>query len=136
MNDQPTGATGIGRFGAGDRPVQPVTYVATAPTAARYELVPAPRLSLEAVARRSGLHPDLVRRFVALGLVDARRDAVGHLVFDPGAPAVLARIQRLRSGLCLNYASIGLVLDLLDRISLLETALRGRGPRSDTPPWT
>ncbi|MEW1756714.1 chaperone modulator CbpM [Streptomyces cyaneofuscatus] len=136
MNDRPTGAAGTGRSGAGDRPVQPVTYVAAAPTTARYALVPAPRLSLEAVARRSGLHPDLVRRFVALGLVDAERDAVGHLVFDRGAPAVLARIQRLRSGLCLNYASIGLVLDLLDRISLLETALRGRGTRSDTPPWT
>jgi chaperone modulatory protein CbpM len=136
MNDRPTGAAGIGRTGAGDRPVQPATYVATASTAVRYALVPASRLSLEAVARRSGLHPDLVSRFVALGLVDAERDAVGHLVFDPGAPAVLARIQRLRSGLCLNYASIGLVLDLLDRISLLETALRGRGTRSETPPWT
>jgi DNA-binding transcriptional MerR regulator len=88
------------------------------------------------VARRSGLHPDLVRRFVALGLVDAERDAAGHLVFDPTAPTVLARIQRLRSGLCLNYASIGLVLDLLDRISLLEAALRRAGTRSETPPWT
>ncbi|MEH0559712.1 MULTISPECIES: chaperone modulator CbpM [Streptomyces] len=136
MKDRPTGAAGVGRSGAGNRPVQPVTYVATASTATRYALVPAPRLSLEAVARRAGLHPDLVRRFVALGLVDAERDAAGHLVFDRDAPAVLARIQRLRSGLCLNYASIGLVLDLLDRISLLETALRGRGTRSDTPPWT
>ncbi|MFG2592590.1 chaperone modulator CbpM [Streptomyces sp. NPDC048438] len=134
MNHRPTGAAG--RSGAGDRPAQPVTHVTTTSTAVRYALVPASRLSLEAVARRSGLHPDLVRRFVALGLVDAERDAVGHLVFDPGAPAVLARIQRLRSGLCLNYASIGLVLDLLDRISLLETALRGRATRSDTPPWT
>ncbi|MGW1862991.1 chaperone modulator CbpM, partial [Streptomyces collinus] len=26
--------------------------------------------------------------------------------------------------------------DLLDRISLLEAALRGRGTRSETPPWT
>ncbi|MEV4999175.1 chaperone modulator CbpM [Streptomyces niveus] len=136
MNDRPTGATGTGRSGTGDRPVQPVTYVATTSTGARYALVPAPRLSLDAVARRSGLHPDLVRRFVALGLVDAERDAMGHLVFDPGAPAALARVQRLRSGLCLNYASIGLVLDLLDRISLLETALHGRSTRSDTASWT
>ncbi|MBC2868709.1 MerR family transcriptional regulator [Streptomyces mexicanus] len=98
--------------------------------------MPVPRLSLQTVARRSGVHPDLIRRFVALGLVDAERDAAGHLVFDPTAPAVLARIQRLRSGLCLNYASIGLVLDLLDRISLLEAALRRAGVRSETPPWT
>lgn len=119
----------------GDRPVRTGTDI-TASTAVRYALVPAPRLSLDAVARRSGLHPDLIRRFVALGLVDAERDGAGRLVFDPTAPADLARIQRLRYGLCLNYASIGLVLDLLDRISLLEAALRGRGPRSETPPWT
>jgi DNA-binding transcriptional MerR regulator len=95
-----------------------------------------PRLSLATVARLSGVHPDLIRRFVALGLVDADRDAAGRLVFPPTAPAVLARVQRLRTGLCLNYASIGLVLDLLDRISLLEAALRRTGTRSDPPPWT
>ncbi|KPI08507.1 hypothetical protein OV450_3474 [Actinobacteria bacterium OV450] len=135
MNDRPARTAGIGRSGMGDRPVRTGTGLTTE-TAVRYALVPVRRLSLDAVARRSGLHPDLIRRFVALGLVDADRDAAGHLVFDPTAPAVLARIQRLRSGLCLNYASIGLVLDLLDRISLLEAALRGRGTRSENPPWT
>lgn len=135
MNDRPRGAAGVGRAGGGTRPVGPGGDIA-ASTTVRYALVAAPRLSLDAVARRSGLHPDLVRRFVALGLVDAERDAAGRLVFDLTAPATLARIQRLRTGLCLNYASIGLVLDLLDRISLLEAALRGRGTRSDTPPWT
>ncbi|GHB39176.1 hypothetical protein GCM10010347_05810 [Streptomyces cirratus] len=110
----------------------------TAPVTARvqYAIVPVPRLSLDTVARRSGLHPDLIRRFVALGLVDADRDASGGLAFGPTAPAELARVQRLRTGLCLNYASLGLVLDLLDRISLLEAALRRAGTRSDTPPWT
>ncbi|MCP9212217.1 chaperone modulator CbpM [Streptomyces cucumeris] len=113
------------------------TARATAPVAAtRFALVPVRRLSLETVARRSGLHPELVRRFVALGLIGAERDAAGRLVFDPTAPATLARIQRLRAGLCLNYASIGLVLDLLDRIDRLETALRRGGTRSDQPPWT
>ena len=102
----------------------------------QYAIVPVPMLSLETVAHRSGLHPDLIRRFVALGLVDADTDASGRLVFAPTAPAALARVQRLRTGLCLNYASLGLVLDLLDRISLLEAALRHAGRRSDLPPWT
>ncbi|MYT20558.1 MerR family transcriptional regulator [Streptomyces sp. SID7760] len=102
----------------------------------QYAIVPVPGLSLDTVARRSGLHPDLIRRFVALGLVDAARDASGRLVFTPAAPAALARVQRLRIGLCLNYASLALVLDLLDRISLLEAALRRAGVRSDLPPWT
>ncbi|ARH95106.1 MerR family transcriptional regulator [Streptomyces sp. MOE7] len=98
-----------------------------------HALAPVDRLSLDAVARRSGLHPDLVRRFVTLGLVDATRDHSGRLWFGPGAPATLARIQRLRAGLPLNYASLGLVLDLLDRISELEAALRrsNAGSRSD-----
>ncbi|MEU9000816.1 chaperone modulator CbpM [Streptomyces sp. NPDC048551] len=135
MTDRPAGAGGTGGAGVAGRPVRTGADI-TAATAIRYALVPVPRLSLHAVARRSGLHPDLIRRFVALGLVDAERDAAGRLVFDTEAPAVLARIHRLRSGLCLNYASIGLVLDLLDRISLLEAALRGRGARRETPPWT
>ncbi|MGW7489892.1 chaperone modulator CbpM [Streptomyces sp. NPDC054786] len=98
-----------------------------------YALVPVDRLSLDVVARRSGLHPDLVRRFVTLGLVDATRDDSGRLWFGPGAPATLARIQRLRAGLPLNYASLGLVMDLLDRVSELEAALRrsNAGSRSD-----
>lgn len=107
-----------------------------APARVRYAIVPVPRLSLQTVARRSGVHPDLIRRFVALGLVEAERDASGGLVFEPTATADLARVQRLRTGLCLNYASIGLVLDLLDRISMLEAALRRAGTRSETPPWT
>ncbi|MFS7879808.1 chaperone modulator CbpM [Streptomyces asiaticus] len=101
-----------------------------------YDLVPARRLSLETVAGRTGLHPDLVARFVALGLIGAERDHAGRLVFAPDAPAVLGRIERLHTGLCLNYASIGLVLDLLDRIDRLEAALRRSGARSDQPSWT
>jgi hypothetical protein len=82
-------------------------------------------LSLETVAGNTGLHPELVRRFVALSLLDTSRDASGALWFPPGTPARIARIQRLRAGLGLNYAAIGLVLDLLDRIDTLEAALRG-----------
>ena len=74
----------------------------------QYAIVPVPGLSLETVARRSGLHPDLIRRFVALGLVDADHDASGRLVFAPTAPAAVARVQRLRTGLCLNLSFIHL----------------------------
>ncbi|MFG3268530.1 chaperone modulator CbpM [Streptomyces bobili] len=83
-------------------------------------------LSLDSVAHRSGLSPDLVRRFVALGLLDARRDAFGGLRFRSSAPSAIARVQRLRIGLSLNYAAIGLVMDLLDRIEGLESELRHR----------
>ncbi|ETA00897.1 hypothetical protein CcI156_20500 [Frankia sp. CcI156] len=49
----------------------------TAPstTRPRYPLAPARKLTVETVASRGGLHPDLVHRFVALGLLEASRDA-------------------------------------------------------------
>lgn len=94
----------------------------TSVAATRYVLARRPGMSLDSFTRRSGLHPDLVRRFVALGLLPCRRDARGEPWFDQSALATVARIQRLRVGLGLNYAAIGLVLDLLDRIEELESA--------------
>jgi len=76
-------------------------------------------MDVNAFAAATGLHPDMVRRFVALGLVDARTDNAGHIWFSRTEIARVARIQRLRAGLGLNYASIGVVLDLLDRIDAL-----------------
>lgn len=109
-----------------------MTSVPAPSTGARHMLAAPDRLGLATVARRSGLHPDLVRRFVALSLLDATLDDRGRLWFPPGTIATIARIQRLRAGLPLNYAAIGLVLDLLDRIAALEAALRTRSE----PPWT
>jgi chaperone modulatory protein CbpM len=93
---------------------------------ARYILARRPGVPLDAFARRSQVHPDMVRRLVALGLLRGRRDAVGELWFTTSDLAVVARIQRLRNGLGLNYAAIGLVLDLLDRIEELEMDSRAR----------
>ena len=101
-------------------------------TAPRYALARLPGLSIDELARRCGLHPELVRRFVALGLLPCRRDARGGLWFDPSVLATIARIQRLRTGLGLNYAGIGVVLDLLNRIDELESAAR----RRRTSLWT
>jgi hypothetical protein len=94
-----------------------------------YAIVPATRpgpqwLSLEEFALLSGVHPDLIRRLVVLGLIDAHPGLAGEPWFDRDALAALARVQRLRAGFALNYAAIGLVTDLLDRIVLLEAALR------------
>lgn len=68
-----------------------------------------------ALARRSGLHPDLVRRLIAL-------DAVDPLDWD--AAARLARLMRLRRDLGLNVAGAALVCDLLVRIEELEARRR------------
>jgi chaperone modulatory protein CbpM len=101
-------------------------------TAPRYALMRRPGMQLEVFSTRCGLHPDMVRRLVALGLITCRQDARGDLWFEPSAAVTVARIQRLRTGLGLNYAAIGLVLDLLDRIEELESASR----RRRTSRWT
>jgi chaperone modulatory protein CbpM len=89
-----------------------------------YALIRPVRLNLEAFARATGTHPELIRRLVALGLLDADRDAAGELWFAPSQVAAMGRVQRLRAGFGLNYAAVGLVCDLLDRIAVLEAALR------------
>jgi hypothetical protein len=73
------------------------------------------RADVEVLAREAGMHPDLVRRFVRLGLV------------EPGevdAAARLARAARLRRDLGLSYAGAILACDLLARIDDLEARLR------------
>jgi hypothetical protein len=73
----------------------------------------------ERLARRSGLHPDLVRRLIRIGAVDP---------FAWDAAARLARLVRLRHDLGLNYAGAVLACDLLARIDQLEAQLGRRTP--------
>jgi DNA-binding transcriptional MerR regulator len=95
------------------------------------------RLSLEAFAANAGIHPELLRRLVNLGLLDPYVDGAGQLWFSPAQLSTLARARRLRDGLGLNYAALGVVLDLLARIDELEAALRsGRRPSRRYPSWT
>jgi chaperone modulatory protein CbpM len=94
-----------------------------------YSLVRVSRLSLDSFAARAGMHPELVRRLVALGLLEPFRDATGRWWFAAPQLRAVARIQRLRAGLPVNYAALGLVMDLLDRIEVLEAALRTSGTR-------
>jgi hypothetical protein len=69
-------------------------------------------IDVDSLARRAGLHPDLVRRLLRLGALDVN-------AWD--TPARLARITRLRRDLGLNYAGAILATDLLARIERLET---------------
>lgn len=85
-----------------------------------YPLTLPQKLSVDRLAQASGVHPQLIIRFVKLGLLEAQRDSLGRLWLDPGSVARVTRVQRLHLGLSLNYAAIGLVLDLLDRIDELE----------------
>jgi hypothetical protein len=89
-----------------------------------YALVRPARLDLDAFARATGIHPELARRLVTLGILEADPGPAGELRFTPAQVAAMARVQRLQAAFALNYAAVGLVTDLLDRIAVLESALR------------
>ena len=99
-------------------------------TANRVMLVPVavrPRtIGIEEVARESGLHPDVVRRFVRIGLIEPAGGTPQSPRFALDAPAMLARAARLRHDLGLCYAGAVLASQLLDRIGRLEAQLRNQ----------
>ncbi len=87
-------------------------------------LEPAGRIEFEAFAVVCDLHPELLDRFVALGLVEVSVDDEGRRWFARTQVAAVARVRRLRSGLRLSYSSIAVVAPLLDRLDELEAELR------------
>ncbi|MEW2418488.1 chaperone modulator CbpM [Streptomyces sp. NPDC046866] len=85
------------------------------------------RATLGEFAAVTGLHPELVRRYVALGLLEPDGDPAGGTWFGSAHLVRVARIQRLRTDLGLNYTAVAVVLDLLERIEELEAAPPRRG---------
>ena len=79
-------------------------------------------LSLHDVATRCGLHPELVERFVALGIIEPVDDQDDH--FTPDATLRIQRLLRLRRDLGINYNAAALILELLERIDDLEARLQ------------
>ena len=95
------------------------------------------RLSLTTFCRAGSVHPEMVWRLIALGILNPERDATGELWFGPDQLRALARVRRLRAGLGVNYAALGLVIDLLDRVAALERELRVMpSRRTGGKPWT
>lgn len=88
----------------------------------------APLVALEVLAREAGLHPELVRRLIVLGALEAHGGTTGAPLFHRDAAARLARLVRLRRDLGLDYAGAMLACDLLARIEALEHRLAGLEP--------
>jgi hypothetical protein len=80
-------------------------------------------LTLEALAREAGLHPELVRRLVRLGLVEPVGGTAQEPLFASDAAALLARAARLRRDVGVDYAGAVLASELLARIEALEGRL-------------
>jgi DNA-binding transcriptional MerR regulator len=78
-------------------------------------------VELTVVARRAGVRIVHVRRYLEFGLFEPHPAAPAEAPrFDPRTAARVARAERLRRDLGLNYAGAVLVSELLDRISELE----------------
>ena len=85
-------------------------------------------IEIEVLAREAGVHPDLVGRLIRLGLVEPVGGTAQAPLFPRDAAARLARANRLRRDLGLNYAGAVLVCELLGRIDQLEEQLRRYEP--------
>jgi len=85
-------------------------------------------VAVETLARQAGVHPDLVRRLVALGLLEPRGGSRGAPLFRPQDAFLIARAMRLRRDLGVNYAGAVLATELLARIEELEQRLRDGAP--------
>jgi chaperone modulatory protein CbpM len=99
-----------------------------------YAITRPPRMDLDAYSRRTGVHPEMITRLVALGLLETSRDSAGALWFGTPEVRALARIQRLHTGLNLDYVALGVVIQLLDRIDQLER--RNRRGQAGEDRWT
>jgi DNA-binding transcriptional MerR regulator len=82
-------------------------------------------VTMTELACRCGVHPELIDRFMRLGLIDATdRSAEGEMLFPADVISMVRKIMRLRNELGVNYAGIGVVFELMARIEALESEIR------------
>ena len=91
-------------------------------------------LGIEALASQAGLHPDLARRLVSLGLIEASGGTSAQPLFRRQDASLLAKAARLRGDLGLNFAGAVLACELLARIDELEQRLTHR--QDEVIAWT
>ena len=91
---------------------------------ARDEAAVGHAIELTVVAREAGVQIALARRYLAFGLFEACPGTSDAPLFEPICAARLAKAERLRRDLSLNYAGAVLVCELLDRIEELEAVSR------------
>jgi hypothetical protein len=77
-------------------------------------------VELTLVARHAGVRIVLARRYLAFGLFDPCAGTSEAPLFAPTCAARLAKAERLRRDLGLNFAGAVLACELLDRIGELE----------------
>jgi hypothetical protein len=89
-------------------------------------------VGIEALAVEAGMHPELVRRLIRLGLIEPGGGTTAAPLFRRQDAPLLARAARLRRDLGVNYAGAVLASELLARIEDLERRLRASAPTRDS----
>jgi len=80
-------------------------------------------LTLADLANMSGLHPELVEKFVDYGLIEPSPGAGSGPLFPAGAVKRLRCIMRLRRDLGVNLAGVAVILEMRERIENLQREL-------------
>ena len=96
-------------------------------------------VSIESLALQAGIHPELARRLLSLGLIEPRGGTAAAPLFRRQEALAVARAVRLRRDLGLNYAGAVLACELLARIDELERQLAAQAPKStnhEVNAWT
>jgi chaperone modulatory protein CbpM len=96
-------------------------------------------VSIESLALQAGIHPELARRLLRLGLIEPRGGTTAAPLFRRQDAVLLARALRLRRDLGLNCAGAVLACELLARIDELERQLAAPAPIStkhEVNAWT
>jgi chaperone modulatory protein CbpM len=81
-------------------------------------------IELRVLARQAGVRVSLVRRYVAFGLFEPCGGTSQSPLYPESCAERLAKAERLRRDLGLNYAGAVLACELLDRILELEDRVR------------
>ena len=79
-------------------------------------------LSLEELARATGMHPAQIESFVQFGLIEPASAGV-HEMFALAAVDRLRTIMRLRRDLGVNLAGVAAILEMRDRMADLQREL-------------
>ena len=78
------------------------------------------QLTLSELASLVGTDSATIRYYVEIGLVEPVARVGAQLLFDAGAVGRLRAIARLRRDLGTNISSLGMIMDLVDRIRALQ----------------
>ena len=83
-----------------------------------------PRYEIGAVAVRCGIHPQTVRQYERLGLIQPARSRGNFRLYSDADLERLQRIQRLVNDLGVNLAGVEVILHMRERIVVLQQEIQ------------